>query len=113
MGFHKWDLIGIAKVGDLWTHGAALPYTDRQADFQLAPAEVFRYLQIHHALHKILPKGEDPTESSQLEDNLLTEFMPRKAVSFTYLKLINNSPDTLGSLREHWEHDLGELDDDE
>lgn len=48
-----------------------------------------------------------------MEDRLLLDPMIDKAISLTYKKLINNTPDPLGPLREKWESDVGMLEEDD
>ena len=75
--------------------------------------EVFRYLQIGHALKRALPEGAPLPESSPLESRLLTDYMAEKAISLTYRKIINNMPDPNVTLRGKWVVDLGDIPDEE
>lgn len=52
-------------------------------------------------------------DSSPLEDRLLSEPLPTKAVSCTYRKLCNNLPDSFLALRAQWQMDIGPLEDDD
>ena len=56
---------------------------------------------------------QPPQDSSTLEIRLLGEYMTSKAISLTYLKLVNNAPNTVLSVRDKWSSDLGELNDDD
>lgn len=68
---------------------------------------------MRHALKPVLPREEPFPEASPLVDRLLDGYMPRSAISLTYSKLINNSPDPLQQLRTKWEQELQELDEEE
>lgn len=48
---------------------------------------------------------------SPLEDRLIIDPMPTKAISLTYKKLCHNLPDPFQALREKWTTDLGQIDD--
>lgn len=112
-GFRQWDLIGISRIGDIWGKGAVLPFDKLQQTYNLASTEHYRYIQIRHALTGAIPKGSKLPDASPLEDRLLTEHMTRKAISLTYKKIINNMPEPLGTLRNRWQADVGDLDDSE
>lgn len=112
-GFDKWDLIGLSKVGDLWARGGVVPLSDLQQQYQLHERETFRYLQVRSALTKVLPRGTELPVSSPLEDRLLDDYLLVKAVSLTYRKILNNSPDPLEKVRIKWSEDVGEITDEE
>ena len=112
-GFAKWDLIGISTVEGMWFGTDVKPWRELREEFQLAPTEVFRYLQIRHAIRSKVPKDTPLPDPSPLEARLLSGYMECKAISLTYCTLINNTPDTMARLRGKWSVDLGELDDDE
>lgn len=61
-----------------------ISFADLQREYQLAHSEAYHYLQISHALHKAIPKGEDLPKYSPLEDRLLDDYMRRKAISLNY-----------------------------
>lgn len=79
----------------------------------MARTETFRYLQVQHALQAAIPKGQTLSVASPLEDRILEEYMPKKAISMTYQKLVNNMPDPLLQLRQHWERDITGLEDED
>ena len=112
-GFDKWDIIGIFRVGDLRKDGDIVTWPSLQSDYELAPGEVYKYIQIRHAIRTTLPRGDELPEASPLERRLLGEHMSRKATSLTYRKIINNMPDTLLQLKSHWTRDLISNEDDE
>lgn len=62
--FDKWDTIGISNVRDLLSKGKLLKFKDLQATFSLAPGEIFRYLQIRHALITNIPDTTSLPDSS-------------------------------------------------
>lgn len=109
-GFAQWDLIGISKVGDLWKKGETVTFSQLRTTYQMADSEQFRYLQIKHAVTRAIPHGTNLPESSPLEDRLLTDHLTRKAISLTYRKLINNQKDPTHALREKWQTELGDMD---
>lgn len=112
-GFNKWDTIGISVVGDLLQKGKLLTFPELQAKYSLAPGEIFRYLQIWHALTTNIPDLTTIKDSSPLEDRLLADPMHKKAISYTYRKLCNNLPDPLLQLREKWTTDIGQIEDED
>lgn len=112
-GFDKWDAIGISVVGDLLHKGKILTFPALQAKYSLASSEYFRYRQIHHALLQQIPDIQNIPEYSPLEDRLILDPMPKKAISLTYRKLCNNLPNPFLTLREKWTSDLGQLDDED
>lgn len=112
-GFRQWDLVGISTVGDMWKKGKILTFKELQQEYELAEMEIYRYLQIHHALTTLIPPGSTLPEASPLEDRLLTDHMHTKAISLTYKKIINSSPDPTKALKTKWEVDLGQLDESE
>lgn len=85
-GFNKWDNIGISTVADLWHKGAMIPFEQLQIDFGLPKAEIFRYMQIKHALQAVLGRAQQIPEASPLEDRILAEYLPKRAVSLIYKK---------------------------
>lgn len=112
-GFKQWDQIGIPQIGDLWRNGNVISFEKLQQTYTMTSTEHYRYIQIRHALTTVIRKGTNPPETSPLEDRLLTEHMPKKAISLTYKKIIYNMPDPLNTLRDRWQHDIGILDDSE
>ena len=112
-GFKNWDLLGISQVRDMMSNGKVKKWEELKQEYQLAPAEIFRFLQIRNALTKILPKDIKIEETSPLESRLLGDPMLKKAVSMTYQKLLHNTPDQLTKLRRKWEDDVQELEDEE
>lgn len=112
-GFRKWSLIGIGVLGDVWKGGKMLTFDTLREEFQMGGGEFLRYRQLRLAFHCYLEEGTVIPEYSPLEDRLLLDPMIDKAVSLTYKKLVNNSPDCMGSLREAWESDVGLEEDDD
>lgn len=112
-GFSKWDLIGITKVGDLWKSGEVIPFRNLQSEYEMTITEHFRYCQIKHALYSALPKGSSPPQTSPLEDRILDGHLPDKTISLIYKKLLNNMTNPLISLREKWQRDVADMDDEE
>lgn len=90
-----------------------MSFASLQREHELANTVYFRCMQVRHALKSNLPEGTSPLESYPLEDRLLDGYLPEKAISLTYKKLINNTADPLGPIRERWEGDGLELDDEE
>ncbi|KAJ1170081.1 hypothetical protein NDU88_001962 [Pleurodeles waltl] len=84
-----------------------------QEKYELDPSEYFRYLQVQHALHLALPKGTEQPETTPLERRLLEELKHKKAISLTYKTILNNSLDTLQHLKQQWQQNLGELEEEE
>ena len=70
-GFDKWDRIGISKVGELWARGDVIQWEDLRREYHMASKEMYRYLQITHAIRAKLPRGTDVPEASPLESRLL------------------------------------------
>lgn len=112
-GFDRWDAIGISVVGDLLHKGRILTFSELQTKYSLAPTEHFRYRQIHHALTTQISDITNIPEHSPLEDRLIIDPMPKKAISFTYRKLCNNLPNPFLNLREQWTADLGHLEEED
>ena len=79
----------------------------------MAESELYKYLQISHALWAVIPRGTELPEASPMEMRLLGERLTKKANSVTYRKLINNMPDTPPGLREQWVGNLGDIKDEE
>ena len=92
-------MIEISQVGELWANGDVISWPDLQSEFQLAPGEMYKYLQICHAFRSALPQGLDIPEASPLEIRLLEEQMSKKATSLTYRKIINNMSHVLLQLK--------------
>ena len=90
--------IGIA-VGNKWREGKMIPDRELGKKYELAPKEVFRYLQIGHVLKAKLSTGTMIPEASPLKARLFIEHVPKKAISLICRKIINNTPDTLVILR--------------
>lgn len=112
-GFRSWSNIGIDLLGDVWKKGKLLEFSELQAEYQMGGGEFLHYSQFKHAIHHHLHTGDQLPEYTPLEDRLLLDPMIDKAISLTYKKLINNTPDTLGQLREMWESDIGLLEEDD
>lgn len=100
-------------MGDLWDRGNILPFDQLRQQYELGLTEAFRYTQICHALLVVLPQDTKVPKASPLEDLLLTDYISKRATSFTYRKLLNNLPDPTVSLRNRWGADVGDVDDTE
>lgn len=112
-GFDKWDLIGLTTAGDLWAKGRVVPFGELQTQYQLHEGETFRYLQGRSALYKVISKGSDPPVSSPLEDRLLDDYLPEKAISLTFRKILNNVPETHDRIHIKWADDVGDMTDED
>lgn len=97
-------------MGDLWAMGQVITFAQLQKQYQLAPTEHFRYHQIKHALEATIPPNTTLPQASPLEDRLLTDYLDKRAISLTYKKIINHTPDPTGKLKVKWQTDVGELD---
>lgn len=89
-GFHKWDLIGLSQLGDLWKGGSVVGFDYLQ--------QQYRYIQIKHAIETNIPRGTILPVSLPLEVQLLTDHLQKRAISLTYKKIINNRLDPLQHL---------------
>ena len=108
-----WDTIGISTLGEVWRNGGIVPWDELKSEYRLAPNEVFLYMQVRHALKARLPEEVALPETSPLEARLFSEYMPKKAISLTYRKILNNTPEAMPATRKKWTQDLGELTDEE
>ncbi|KAJ1100970.1 hypothetical protein NDU88_006045 [Pleurodeles waltl] len=70
---------------------ALISLEDLHREYTMEASVGFQYLQLGHALMKHVQVGDQLPESSPLEDRLLLEPMPEKAISLTYKKLMNIS----------------------
>lgn len=94
-GFDRWDPIGISQIGDLWVNNTMATFDYLQQHYQLSDTEQYRYIQIRHAIRAHVKEGTVLPQASPLEDRLLDGYIPDKAISLVYKKLINNMADPL------------------
>lgn len=65
------------------------------------------------ALYKAILRDSVLQVSFPLEDRLLDDYLPEKAISLTYRKIVNHTPDAQEKIRAKWVDDLGDIDDDD
>ena len=73
--------------------------------------QLYRYMQLRHALTAYRQQMENLAESNPLEAKLLNGAMGKGGISRIYRSLVVNSPECFSTLLEKWEELVGRLEE--
>ena len=112
-GFGAWDKIGISLLGDIMGNDEIMAFSELREEFGLHHTQLYRYLQLRHALTQYKQSLVDLPDHNPLEAKLLNGAMGKGGISKLYKTLVINSPECFSALRSRWEEMSGELEEEE
>ena len=103
-----WATRGIKTLKDVTMDGELLTFDQLKARHDLPNNQLFRYLQLRHALKSQFKVLAIESVPSRLEEMLSTEDLP-KTLSVSYKKLFATSPGAVVKCRDKWVSEVPDI----